>query len=80
MGGVAFGVAVVLRIGVEQHARRAALLGQVDLDAAEVSAVADKNDFAAQIDVQGGDVVEVFLPAVVGVDDSAVMSPEPEER
>ena len=66
--GIAFEVAVVLRVGVDEHAGGAALLGDVDLDAAEVGAVASDDDLAVQVDVLGGELIEVFEAAVVGVD------------
>ena len=66
---IAFVVAIVLRVGVDEHADGAALLGEVDLDAAKVGAVADDDDFAVQVDVLGGELIEVFEAAVVGVDD-----------
>ena len=65
---VAFEVAVILRVRVDEHADCAALLGEVDLDAAEVAAVADDDDLAVQIDVVGVELIEVFEAAVVGVD------------
>ena len=40
--------AVVLRVGVDDHADRAVLLGEVRLDAAEVLAVADEHDLAVR--------------------------------
>ena len=49
-----------MRIGVDQHAGRAALLGEIDLDAAEVGAVADQDDLAMQVDVLSGEIVEVL--------------------
>ena len=69
---IALVVAVVLRIGVDDDAGGAALLGDVDLDATEVSTVAGNDDFAVQIDVLAGEFVEVFEPAVVGVNDFGV--------
>ena len=66
--GVAFEVAVVLRVRVDEYAGGAALLGEIDLDAAEVGAVADEDDFAVQVDVLGGELIEVFEAAVVGID------------
>ncbi len=68
---IAFVVAVVLRVRVDENADGAALLGEIDFDAAKVGAVAADDDFAVQIDVLRGEFVEVFKAAVVGVDDFA---------
>ncbi len=56
-----------MRVGVDEHAHGATLLGEVDLDAAEVGAIAHQNDLAVQVDVLGGEMVEVLQAAVVGV-------------
>ena len=66
--GIALVVAIVLRVGVDEHAGGAALLGDVDLDAAKICAVAADHDLAVQVDVLRGEFVEVFEAAVVGVD------------
>ena len=66
--GVAFGIAVVLRIGVEDDANGAALLGQVDLDAAEVGAVAADHDLAVEVDVLAVEFIEVLDAPVIRVD------------
>jgi hypothetical protein len=65
---VAFVVTVVLRVRVEQHANRAPLFGQIDLDAAKVGTVAGDHNLAMKVDVLGGQLIEVLKPAVVGVD------------
>ncbi len=64
---VAAEVTVVLRVGVDQHGGGPALLGQVNLDAAKVGAVAAEHDFAVQVDMLGGQQLEVLTPAVVGI-------------
>ena len=69
--GVAFGIAVVLRVGVENDANSAALLGQVDFDAAEVGAVAADHDLAVEVDVLAVEFIEVFDAPVIRVDDLA---------
>ena len=61
--------AVVLRIGVDDHADGAVLLGEVRLDAAEVLAVADEHDLAVHVDAELVERGEVLGAAVVGVDD-----------
>ena len=66
--GVALEVAVVLGVGVNEHAGGATLLGDVDLDAAKVGAVAADDNLAVQVDVLGGKQVKVLEAAVVGVD------------
>ncbi len=66
--GVALVVAIILRIGVDDDADGAALLGDVDLHAAEIRAVADDYDLAVQVDLLFREFVEVFEPAVVCVD------------
>ncbi len=57
-----------MRVGVDEDAGGSALLGDIDLDAAEVGAVAADDDFAVEVDVLSGELVEVFEAAVVGVD------------
>ena len=66
---VALGVAVVGRVGVDQDARRPALLGVADLQAAEELAVADQDDLVLDVDPQLLEGGEVLGPAVVRVDD-----------
>ena len=66
---VAAEVAVVGGVGVDEDAFGAVLLGDVDLDAAEVAAVADEDDLAFDADAQLGEFFEVGEFAVVGVDD-----------
>ncbi len=51
--GIAFEIAVVLGVGVDEHADGAALLGQVNFDSAKVGPVAGEDDLAVQIDVLG---------------------------
>ena len=62
-------VAVVGGVGVDEDAFGAVLLGDVDLDAAEVAAVADEDDLAFDADAEVGELLEVGQGAVVGVDD-----------
>ena len=45
------------------------LLGDVDLDAAEVATVADEDNLVLDADAEGGEFLEVGEGAVVGVDD-----------
>ncbi len=66
--GVALEVAIVLRVRVDEHAGRAALLGEVHFDAAEVAAIAGDDDFAVQVVVLRVELLEVFEAAEVGVD------------
>ena len=68
---VAAVVAVVGGIGVDEDAGGSILLGDVDLDAAEIAAVADENDFAFEVDAEVFELLEIFGAAVVGVDDFA---------
>ena len=65
---IALGEAVILGIGVDQHAGRAALLGDEDLHAAKVAAVANKNYLAFQVDMLGRQQVKILQPSVIGVD------------
>ena len=65
--GVAFEVAIVLGVGVDQHAGGPALLGQVDFDPAKIRAVAGDDDFAVQVDMEVSKFIEVLKPAIVGV-------------
>ena len=60
-----------MRIGVDEHADCAALLGEINFYAAEVGAVAADDDFAVDVDVLRGERIEIFKAAVVGVDDLA---------
>ena len=66
---VAAEVAVVGGVGVDEDAVGAVLLGDVDLDAAEVAAVADEDDLVLDADAEVGEFLEVGEGAVVGVDD-----------
>ncbi len=66
---VAAEVAVVGGVGVDEDAFGSVLLGDVDLDAAEVFAVADDDDLAFDADAEFGELLEVGEGAVVGVDD-----------
>ncbi len=66
---VAAEVAVVGGVGVDEDAFGAVLLGDVDLDAAEVVAVADDDDLVFDADAEFGELLEVGEVAVVGVDD-----------
>ena len=65
---IALKVAIILGIGVDEHADRSALLGNVYLDAAKVGAVADEDNLAVQIDMLRCQLIEVFEAAIVGVD------------
>ena len=67
--GVAAEVAVVGGVGVDEDAFGSVLLGDVDLDAAEVGSVADEDDLAFDADAEAGELFEVGEGAVVGVDD-----------
>ena len=66
---VAADVAVVGGVGVDEDAVGAVLLRDVDLDAAEVAAVADDDDLVFDADAEFGELLEVGEGAVVGVDD-----------
>ena len=66
---VAAEVAVVGGVGVDEDAFGSVLLGDVDLDAAEVGAVADDDDLVFDADAHFGKPLEVGEGAVVGVDD-----------
>ena len=61
--------AFVGRVGVDEHALGSALLGDIDLDAAIVAAVAHQDDFVLDADAEVGELLEVREAAVVGVDD-----------
>jgi hypothetical protein len=65
---VAADVAVVSGVGVDDDADRTALLREIDLDAAEVAAVAGDDDLALYTDAEPGKLIEVGERAVVGVD------------
>ena len=67
---VALEVAVVGGVGVDEDALGSVLLGDVDLDAAIVAAVADEDDLVLDADAEGGELLEVGEAAVVGVDDA----------
>ena len=64
---IAFVVAVVLGVGVEEHADRSALLGQVDLHAAKVGAITANHNLAVQVDVPRRQLIEVLEPPVIRV-------------
>ena len=68
---VAAEVAVVGGVGVDEDAFGSVLLGDVDLDAAEVASVADEDDLVLDADAEFGELLEVGERAVVGVDDGA---------
>ena len=44
------------------------LLGEINLDAAKIGAVAAEDDFAVNVDMLRGELVEIFRAAVVSVD------------
>ena len=66
---IAEGIAVVGGVRVDEDAGGAVALGEVDLGAAEVAAVADEDDLTLDADAAVGELVEVGGGAVVGVDD-----------
>ena len=64
-------VAIVLRIGVDDHALGAVLLGEVHLDAAEAAAVAHDHDLAGDADAELVELRVILRQAVVHVDQLA---------
>ena len=60
--------AIVERIGIDDHSRRAMFLRDEFLHPAEVLAVANQDDLAAHIDLQLLQLLEIFRRAVVGID------------
>ena len=65
---VALGVAVIVRVGIDQAADRAMLLRQFRLEPAPAAAVAGDHDLAAHVDAAAGQLLVVVRHAVVGVD------------
>ncbi|CAM5604922.1 hypothetical protein RLIN73S_06790 [Rhodanobacter lindaniclasticus] len=66
--GVALGVAVLVRVGIDQAADRAVLLRQLRLQPAPAAAVAGDHDLAAHVDAATRQFLVVVRHAVVGVD------------
>lgn len=69
--GGSCGKAIVRRVGIDQHTTGAVVLGEVDLDATEVSAITDQDDPALKRDAGSDEALEVGETAVVRVDNLA---------
>ena len=64
---VAAEIAVVHRIGIDEHAGGAGLLRHVHLDAAEIFAVTRQHDLAAHVHAHVFELLEILGASVVGV-------------
>ena len=60
--------AIVRRIGIDDHARRAVFLRHEHFHSAKILPVAHQHDLAAHVDVQLLELLEVLGRAVVGID------------
>ena len=67
---VALEVAIVRGIGINDDSRSSTLLRQVDLDPAEVHAVASQHDFSGNADVHVVELFEILRPPVIGIDNT----------
>ncbi len=62
-------IAIVLGVGIDDNAGRAAFLGDKLFHAAKILSVADDHDLASDVDIHLLELVEIGGRAVVGVDD-----------
>src|SRR6185369_2961581 len=67
--GITLGVSVIDRIGVDDQRRGTQFLRQISLYAAEILSIANDYDLAADVNAELFQFLEIFRPAVIGIDD-----------